>query len=616
MLRSSSLENAGLPSRRPLYLVPNVFRRHASLRIGALLLGCMVALASAAPLARAQDDDPTAGLLATLKAGNARTAAAAARALGVLLDGAGDSAEASEVVEALIAALSSDDAALREQSATALGRIMNAQGLAALPQALADENPQVALAAARAIAGSLPTTEARALFKEHAESSDSARIACYGALAPLALPEDLEFLLAGLASEQWQVQQHALQGLRLAVDAGAQLDQSAYEQVALVLGCEYLDASQEAIDFFVAQADDETARAVLIGAVDHQGEGSLPGQLDGSWRTRTNALRAITQLGWPATGEALPAAIRQLGDPTTNVQSEARGVLMAVTREGHFSETELCERLLTELEATESLAVQSGILLHLKDGVPPELADRTATAAAAALESSMASDDAWALREDAIALLANLNATGSVAAIAACLNDEIPNVYQGAADALLVLGPQCEEKDRTAAAQAIATVLQNPRDWRNETIAARAAAVFPSDEVLPPLAAGLTHEVLNVREAASETLATLAREGDSQQVGSVRSAIFREMGSSREAYEYGAMVLGATRDPGVLGLLFRVLESDEPRDRVAAALAVAEIASHNEIPPGPLTEALALLATTDVPEVQVAAQQALDALQN
>ena len=534
----------------------------------AIAIAAMAAAAVGASVAQAQTEEAVAQLVETMQGENARATATAARGLGILLDGAGDAAEAQTAVEALIAGLDSDDAQVREQCARALGRIMHPDGLAALPALLSDEDAEVARAAADAMGASLSPAEAKVTLMEQAQANEAGRAAAYQTFAPLATSDDIEFLLAGVADEDWHVQMYALEGLRLAGEAGATFDEATYRQAASVLSCEYLDGSQAAIDFFLAQGDEEAALAVLIEAVGYMGDDATEGESEGSWRTRTNALRTINELGWPATGEALSVAIRQLGDRTANVRSEANGVLLAVVRDGELTESDVLEQLIVELESSESLQVRAGIIERLADGVPAEYSSRAEAAAIAALEASMTSESAWALRADAIALLGTLDSSSSAAAIAACLNDAAPNVFQAASQTLVNMAEGCDEKTRAEVAAELAATLERPNSWQNATAAARAASYYPARESVPPLAEALTDETPEVQEAAGEALATMAREGDADLVRVIQSAVYRQMGRSRASYAYGTMVLGATRSTNSLGLLSRVLESEEPSDRL------------------------------------------------
>ena len=121
----------------------------------------------------------------------------------------------------------------------------------------------------------------------------------------------------------------AVRGLQRAVLAGAQLTPEAYDAVAGVLGCEIVNASDAATQFFLNIRTSESQRALLHAAETGGGDGDA----ERAWRTRSSALRTVYHLGWPVTHNSLPVVIRQLGDRTVNVTNESKRILNTLRKE-------------------------------------------------------------------------------------------------------------------------------------------------------------------------------------------------------------------------------------------------------------------------------------------
>jgi HEAT repeat protein len=566
--------------------------------------------AKPAPQAQAEEN-PEPRLMINLESDNVKAAAAAARSLGVIFTPGGKGGpEVAEVTDALIAKLTSTKGAeLRREASTALGHMQAKKSLDGLKAAIGDADVQVAVAAAEAVAEVLPSDEARTFLKDRgADESENVKAGVYSALAKIAKPEDAEFLVAGLKIDNWRVQEGAVRGLERAVHAGARLQPEDYDGVALVLGSEMLNASNAAVHFLTHIRNDESLRATLA-ATQVRGDGS---ETDGSWRTRAAALRTIRELGWPTCEEALPQIISNLGDKTSNVTNTARNILVWGRKEHYVTQQDLFPILLRELEKAEALSLRAGIMREMNDDVDKQYASRVATVAAKTLEEAKEVKAEWPARARALTLLGATGYTGNIELIAECASDDVTDVHTAAGKALEQLAPLCEAERRASVPPILQPLLEKPVDWRKTAVAARAIGHYPSEEAVESLSLLLSHSVLNVRDAASQSLALYA--ADDALRDSVQKAAFREVASTRGAWEYGSRVLGALESPEAIPLLIRVLKDGDWHTQVSASNAVAQIATANKIANKELSDTLIQVAQSDVLQVQDAANQALRVL--
>ena len=380
--------------------------------------------------------------------------------------------------------------------------------------------------------------------------------AAYEGIAPLARPEDSEFLIVGLTTANWRVQMNAVKGLERAVRAGGRLKPETYDAIAAVLGNEMVNAAEAAHHFLIHIGNEESIRAT-IAAIDTKGDGTAQ---DGSWRTRTYALRTINHFGYATIRLAVPAMIRQLGDPTANVVNQVHAIFKRMQKEGHLSHDELFPLLLVELEQAKTAPLRSAIMAEMGGQVANQYASRVAKVAAGSLEESLKDSSAWLLRSRSITMLGASGFTGSIEKIAPCVNDDVTNVRAAAGDALAKLSKLCTPEQKTKVSAVLVATISNPIDWRKAATAARVAGDYPSPETVEPLARLLSHAVLNVQEAASHSLVTLAKGDDVKLRMAVEKRIFAEMAEQEKAWEGGAKVLGTLQKKEAVPLLIPALK--------------------------------------------------------
>lgn len=590
--------------------------------LGFLLVLLVAAHGAAADPRGPLDPNAVPQLLKNLGSDDVKVAASAARSLGVIFapGGKGSAEEAKPVAAALQEKLTSKlGAALRREAATALGEIRAKEAAEALTAAMNDEDEAVAAAVGAAIAKVLPADDARALFRKRGtDANESLRIACFTGMADLAKGEDAEFLSSGLpaASKEdgfrvgnGRIEAGAVRGLEKAVRAGGKITPETYKKIALVLGSDFVEASDAAMHF-LTHIRNEECLAATIAACDARGDG---GANDATWRTRANALRTLRHLDWPAYREGLPAVIRNLGDPTANVTNEARNILNFLRREQYLSQEALFPLLLAELEKAESLRLRAGIMAEMGEEVSKELHSRVAKVAAKTLEDAQKDPSIWAARQYALVLLGVSGTTGSLEAIATSCGDDISNVRSAAGKALERLAPLATPEQKVKVAALLLPLLDKPLDWRKTSTAAKAAGWYATPEVVAPLVRLLSHSVINVKAAAGNSLALIARSGPAELKSLVDKQITDELKTAEAAWEYGAPVLGALADAKALPQLTQILGSANWRAQANAALAVAEIAAAQKAPIDnkPLTEALIKVSQSEVVQCQDAANKAL-----
>ena len=483
--------------------------------------------------------------------------------------------------------------------------------LEAIKKAIDDEDVEVAIAAAEASANILPVDDARAFLKQRGnDESENVKAAVYRALAGIAKPEDADFMIDGLGHNNWRVQQGAVQGLERSVRFGARIDAEVYDQVAGVLGNEILNASNAAVHFLTHIRNDESLRAT-IEAVDTPPTGEAD---DVTWRKRSMALRTVYHLGYPYNRPALPAVIRQLGDPTANVSNEARRILNHLRNEKQLSHGDLFPMLLTELESAESLPLRAAIMREMGGNVERQYASRVATVAEKTLADAAEDETQWPARAYSCTLLGASGYTGNLTAIAACVSDDVPNVRNAAGGALARLAPYCKEEQKPAVAEALKPLLDKPDDWRKTAIAARASGYYPLAESIEPLARLLSHSVVNVKDSASHALSQYAVEDNEELVGQVKTATFDELAGNPSSWQYGARVLGSLEDPEAVPLLIPMLQKGDWRTQESSSKAVAQIAKNHKLGSQELSDTLVKVAQSEIVQVQDAANQALRAI--
>ncbi len=592
--------------------MPNISNaRFAVVVVTVALAG--LALAGHLPAQQPIEDNPVPKLLENIKADDVKVASSAARSLGVIFAPGGKGGdEAEEATTALIAKLDSPlGAKLREESARALGRMRAKEALEGIKKAIDDEDVEVAVAAAEAAANILPVDDARAFLKERGtDESQNVKAAVYRALAGIAKPEDADFLIAGLPIDNWRVQQGAVEGLERSVRQGARIDAEVYDQVAGVLGAEILNASNAAVHFLTHIRNDESLRAT-IAAVDTPATGEPD---DGTWRTRSMAMRTVYHLGYPYNRPALPAVIRQLGDPTANVTNEARNLLNYLRKEHYLSQQDLFPLLLAELETAQPLALRAGIMREMGGHVDQQFASRVAKVAAKTLDDAAEDKTQWPARAYSCTLLGASGYTGNLETIAACVSDDVPNVRNAAGHALGQLAAFCKEDEKPQVAAVLKPLLVKPDDWRKTAVAARASGYYPLDESVEPLVRLLGHSVINVKDSAADALARYAVGENNDLTAHVKKATFDELAGNPASWEYGARVLGALEDAEAVPLLVPMLQKGDWRTQVSASEAVAQIAKDNKLGSKELSDTLVRVAQSEVIQVQETANKALRAI--
>jgi HEAT repeat protein len=558
------------------------------------------------------DIDPVPRLLKNLQADSVKVAASAAKSLGVIFSPGGKARDDRDaVIEVLITKLDAKQGGLlRKETATALGNIRAKAAVEPLKEALNDKDIEAAVEAGKAIAKILPVDAARDYLKAQApDASESVLVAVHSAMATIAKAEDAEFLLAGLPSENWRIQQAIVQGVERSARAGARLQPDDYEKLAGVLGSEILNASNAAVHFFQHIRNTDSTAAVL-NAADTHGDGS---ETDESWRMRTYALRTIWNWGWPSNQEALPYVIRNLGDRTVNVTNEARRILNGLRKDQHIGQAELYPLLLTELEKAESLKTRAGIMREWGGNVDRQFASRVAAVASKTLTESMEQPKEWSARAYSVKLLGASGFTGAIETIAECVSDDTSNVRQAAGKSLEQLAPLASEDELAAVSPILQPLLEKPVDWRKTAIAARATGYYPSEAAIQPLIGLLSHSVLNARDASSFALARVARTNPELKA-KIEAPLFAEISEVSGSWQYGARVLGALQNPKAVPLLTTILSKGDWRSQESAARAVKEIAAVAAIEDDALNQALIGAAQSEVVQVQDAANLALRAV--
>ncbi len=557
----------------------------------------------------AQGENPVPKLMQNLDSDNVRVAAAAARSLGVIFAPGGKTKEDPQpVIAKLIEQLDSPlGYELREQAAWALGMIRAKQAIDPLKEAMDDKDVNVAMAAGEAIARIAPVDEARAyLIERGKEESEAVKVGAYYALAPIARPEDAEFLAAGLTVDNWRVQKAAIEGLERAVRAGAKLEPKTYDAVAGVLGNEILNASNAASRFLSNLRNEECVRAT-IAAAKLRGDGSSD---DASWRSRAAALRTIDRMGWPTVGEALPVIIRNLGDPTANVSNAARNILYRSEKDNYLSFKDLYPQLVTEWEQAEPLWMKAGIMREMRGQVPKQFASKVAKLAADTLKAALEDKSHWPARAYAVELLGRSGTTDSIEMIASCVADDVSNVRLNAGEALKRLAPLCSAEVKAKVPPLLMPLLKQPDDWRKTAIAARSVGYFPTPDTVPPLTKLLSHSVINVQEGAAHSLSHMVR-SDKDLRPLIEKTVHAILATDQRSWEYGSKVIGTLGNPEAIPLLIPILQRGDWRAQTNAALAVAKIGTHEKLENKLLSEALIKASQSEVLQVQDAANKAL-----
>jgi len=350
----------------------------------------------------------------------------AARSLGIVFTSRDTSKEQlQKVVDTLMEKLKTGKwTRLRLECIAALGAIRARKAVEALKETMRDENITISFAAGKAIVQVLHADAARTLLKNMgAEESESVQRVVYRTFIELATQDDVEFLMKGLDSKNWQVQMDALRGLERAARAGARMKDAIYAKVASLLGNEIANVAETAMNLLV-NVRSADALNTLKKAAETKGDG---GSADSSWRTRSYALKAINRIGLPSNESCLSAVIRQLDDSTANVIREAKAVLNSIRANRHYfrvpkedlqraTASYLYPRFLAELEKAESLGLRAKIMREMGAAVPRQYADRVARAAAKSLEDSVKDKSAWDLRNQSLVLLGASGAAGNEAA--------------------------------------------------------------------------------------------------------------------------------------------------------------------------------------------------------
>jgi HEAT repeat protein len=582
------------------------------LLIAAPLATCMPSTAPAAEPGAAQGPEAISvpQLMKNLDSDDLRVSSSAARSLGVIFAPGGKGGEElPAVTKMLIERLASPKGAdLRRESAVALGKMRAASAADGLKKAMADEDVLVAMAAGEAVGQVLSVDDARGyLIKRAEEESESVKLASLHGLAPICKPEDVPVLRKGLAARNWRTQMAAVKGLQRAAQAGAKIAAEDYDGIAAVLGNEVRNAADAALNFFVNVHNPESFRAVLKAAETKDGNGPD----DGAWRTRAQSLRVVRRLGWPATRDALPVVIRNLGDRTTNVTNQAKGILAGLRKEHLMSQGELFPLFVAELEKAESLPVRAGIMEEMGRDVDRAFASRVGKVAIDTLTKSMEDKPQWSARAHSLVLLAASGSTGAMEMVAACAGDNVTNVREAAGHALEALSPLCSAKERGAVAPVLQPLLVKTEDWRKTAVAARAIGHYAGTEAVAPLVQLLGHNVLNVREAASHSLVLMVSGENKELRAEVEKAVQPEMEKNERAWECGAPVLGALKQAKAVPVLTTVLQRGDWRAKAAAAKAAEQIAAAEKITDKPLSDALIQAAQSDVVQVHEAANKAL-----
>ncbi|MCG8585842.1 MAG: HEAT repeat domain-containing protein, partial [Pirellulales bacterium] len=281
--------------------------------------------------------------------------------------------------------------------------------------------------------------------------------------------------------------------------------------------------------------------------------------------------------------------------------------------ERYVSQADLFPILLTELEKAEPLRLRGGIMREMGGRVDRQYASRVGTVAAKTLDECLEDKTEWPPRMYSVRLIGEAGYAGAMEQVAKCVGDDIANVRQAAGRALDQLAPLCSDEERAKVAPILQPLLTNPVDWRKTAIAAGAIGGYAVEENIEPLSLLLSHSVLNCRTGASKSLVTIAR-NNKELRDAVEKAVYAELGKNRNAWEYGAPILGALKDPKAIEQLTTILEDGNWHAQAAAARAVTEIAMANKISNKPLSNALIKAGQSEVLQVQEACDTALRAL--
>jgi len=557
----------------------------------------------------AQAPNPVPALLENLQSDTDRIAASAARSLGVIFSPGGRGGDEFEPVASAIGEkLDSKSSLIRRQAAVSLGTMRAKSALEALKETVKDKDYTVATAAANAIAEILPRADARAFLREIAgEPEESVQVAATDALAAIAGSEDADFFIGAMSNRNWRIATQAIRGLERSVNAGARPEPAVYDRVAGLLGSEVKNTADAALHFLTHVRNDESRRAT-VAATNVRGDGS---KSDQTWRTRTYALRVFRHT---RDVRALPAVVRQLGDPTANVVNEARLILQDMKERKQINHHSLFPILLTEFEAADNPRLQSGIMAEMGNHIPDQYHSRLARVASDCLAKSVGDKKAWEARQRSIYLLGRCEYTGAMSNIAACVNDDVPNVRQAAGSALGNLARHCNDEQRASVAPVLLPLLDDTRDWRKSAIAARNAGYYAGPEAIAPLVKLLSHGVVNVKDGAAYSLSNLAQHEDEDTRAQVQKLLLPELKSTDLSWEYGVRVLGALKKVENIGMVTAILTKGTWRAKEQGAIAAASIASANEVEDAALNAALIRNAQSDIVQVQERSNAALRAL--
>jgi HEAT repeat protein len=545
-------------------------------------------------------------LLRNLESDNPSTAASAARTLGVMFaPGGGQDADRAKVVTQLVTHLASKKSAIiRRNCAVALGKIRAAEAADPMKQALSDEEVEVVMAAGEAVAQILSTDEARNYLTEvGGGDSLQAKIGAYHGLATIAKPQDAPFLLKGVESANWRIQQATVKGLERAVRAGAELDAEQYKTIAKILGADTANAANAAVHFFT-HTHQTNALAALRDAAD-------PEVHQDNWRQRAMALRAIRHRGWPRSQPEMDLVIRNLGDKTVNVTNESINFLNYIHKEHRVNHRTLMPVLVSELERAEPLGRRAAIMKQMPNNVDPAYASRAAAVAAKTLAEASKVEAEWVAHAEALRLIGGTGYSGVMADVANSINSNVANVRNAAGQALQRLGSTCPAEERALVAPILLPLLTNPVDWRKSSIAAGSVGGYADDATIAPLVDLLAHSVVNVRAGASKSLVVIAESGSDELRKKVDAAVHPKLEGTPTAWQYGAPVLGALKDIKAVPLLTSMLASSDWRAQEQAGLAVARLADNQKVDNQALSQALVRASQSEVLQVQRACDTAL-----
>ncbi|MEM7395065.1 MAG: HEAT repeat domain-containing protein, partial [Verrucomicrobiota bacterium] len=372
--------------------------------------------------------NPVPQLLKNLDSLDEHISANAARSLGIVYKSKDTGREQLQTsVEKLIEKMNASKwTRVRIECIRSLGEIRAAGAVEPIQEILQNENMSIATAAADALSQILHVDAARALFKQAgSDATEHVRRVAYGAMVNLATQDDVDFLVAGIDSDNWRIQVDALRGLERATGAGARLSGEVYGKMASVLGNEIANVSDAAINALIRTRSAESINT-LIAAADTTDTGVTG---DTSWRVRANALRAINRIGFPGNERALPAVIRQMNDRTGNVTREVSKALAQIRSAHHYfrstpeqvrpiADRYLYPKFLAELEKADSPALRSKIIDQMGTArVSRNYAARVADVAAKSLDKAIAHTDGTQLRNQSLELLGSSGSTGVDAAL-------------------------------------------------------------------------------------------------------------------------------------------------------------------------------------------------------